>query len=125
MPPRAIASNVPSAIARADADPVRPWCARSHSSTIEGGNLGAPPKPPRAASYEVVTVVSACSSKRSSMGPASVAVPLAVPVIADPIGPEPAGRADASVAAICPALSSIFARCPCHAAQAASRSAMS
>ena len=33
------------------ASPVRAWWRSRNSSTIDGGNFGAPPKPPRAASY--------------------------------------------------------------------------
>jgi hypothetical protein len=46
-PPRAIASSVVAAIASASASPVRAWWRSSHSRTIDGGNFGAPPKPPR------------------------------------------------------------------------------
>ena len=46
MPPRAIASHVCPAIDKACGDPVRAWCRSRNSSTIDGGNFGAPPKPP-------------------------------------------------------------------------------
>ena len=50
MPPRAIASQVPSASWSAFALSVRSWWRSRNSSTIEGGNFGAPPNPPCAAS---------------------------------------------------------------------------
>ncbi len=50
-PTRAIRSQVSCAIWRAPSEPVRAWCRSRNSITMDGGNLGAPPKPPREASY--------------------------------------------------------------------------
>ena len=50
MPPRAIASQVASVIESAAAPPVRSWWRSRNSRAIEGGNFGAPPKPPWASS---------------------------------------------------------------------------
>ncbi len=52
MPPRAIPSAVPSTIRNAigDGSPLRcralSPCRSRNSSTMDGGNLGAPPNPP-------------------------------------------------------------------------------
>ncbi len=69
MPPRAIASQVASAIESAAAAPVRSWWRSRNSSAIEGGNFGAPPKPPLASSKpdaRPATAVSVTSSRLSS-----------------------------------------------------------
>ncbi len=61
MPPRAMAPRVFSVISMASGVP----CLSRNSSTIDGGNFGAPPKPPRtgskvrARSRTAVSVVSA------------------------------------------------------------------
>ena len=49
-PPRAIASQVPAAMASAAGDPVRRQERSRNSATMDGGNFGARPKPPSAAS---------------------------------------------------------------------------
>src|SRR3954465_6361827 len=51
MPPRAIRSHVALTISRLRASPVRAQCRSRNSSTIDGGNLGAPPKPPHSSSW--------------------------------------------------------------------------
>ncbi len=51
MPPRAIASQVPDTMSRATVEPVLAWWRSKNSSTIDGGNFGAPPNPPAARSY--------------------------------------------------------------------------
>ncbi|CAM5718961.1 hypothetical protein SALBM217S_02926 [Streptomyces griseoloalbus] len=65
MPPRAIRSQVSAAIWRAPSAPVRAWCRSRNSSTMDGGNFGAPPNPPRCASYSRVSPSSACASSCS------------------------------------------------------------
>jgi hypothetical protein len=62
MPPRAIASQVASTIASDAVSPVRAWWRSSISSTIDGGNFGAPPKPPRTTSYVLCRDFTAASS---------------------------------------------------------------
>jgi hypothetical protein len=50
MPPRAIASSVPVAMRSVPASPVRAWLRSRNSSTMDGGNFGAAPKPAEASS---------------------------------------------------------------------------
>ena len=53
MPPLAIAAMVPAAISSARSPPAVPGrseCRSRNSHTIDGGNLGARPNPPRWAS---------------------------------------------------------------------------
>ncbi len=69
MPPRAIASSVWAAIARAGSEP---WRSRN-ASTIDGGNFGAPPKPPRSASYSPPSTSTARSTTARSTGAATEA----------------------------------------------------
>src|SRR6185369_1638516 len=52
MPPSAILRAVFSTISNARPFPVRFQYPSRNSSDIEGGNFGAPPKPPFVASYE-------------------------------------------------------------------------
>ena len=69
MPPRAIASQVASVIESAAAPPVRSWWRSRNSSAIEGGNFGAPPKPPWASSNpdaRPATAVAVTASRLSS-----------------------------------------------------------
>ena len=66
MPPRAIASHVCSAILKAASEPVRDTCRSRNSSTIDGGNLGAPPNPPCAVSNPASRPATACEAASSS-----------------------------------------------------------
>ncbi len=65
MPPAAIASAVPTTRDSASAEPVRSWWRSRNSSTMAGGNLGAPPNPPWSRSYSPSSVVTAPASTSS------------------------------------------------------------
>ncbi len=65
MPPRAIRSQVSAAICSAPSAPVRAWWRNRNSITMDGGNFGAPPNPPRCGSYSRVSPSSACASSCS------------------------------------------------------------
>jgi hypothetical protein len=45
MPPRAIASSVPRAVRSDSVSPVRAEWRNRNSSSMDGGNFGAPPNP--------------------------------------------------------------------------------
>ena len=51
MPPPDIAVAEPSTMDNASTEPVRSWWRSRNSSTIDGGNFGAVPKPPLRRSY--------------------------------------------------------------------------
>ncbi len=104
MPPRAIASRVRPAIASAPGRPaagspvtaVRACRRSKNSSTIDGGNFGAPPNPPRAESNSLARPSTAASL--AAISPALAALCAGPPAAADrsssgsPIASSPASR---------------------------------
>src|SRR3712207_5970964 len=72
MPPRAIASSVPRAMASARSSPVRAAWRSRNSSSMDGGNFGAPPKPPQRSSR---SAASAATARSSTSGVSGAGVP--------------------------------------------------
>ncbi|SHV91193.1 Uncharacterised protein [Mycobacteroides abscessus subsp. abscessus] len=86
MPPRAIAAAVRATTASTAASLVRSYPRNSASSRADGGNLGAPPKPPkRTSSAGRIAAIAVSHSAMSTPGPSGSRPDIACscPVILD------------------------------------------